>query len=132
MPCQPRLHVPDIPLHVTQRGVNRCAIFVDDTDRQHLRQLLFDIAVEHGIAVHAYVFMDNHAHLLLTSPQRDAFSRAMRKPGQCYGQAFNHRHQRCGPLWQGRFKSCLAFNYLRPLFCGGGSTRNPSVLPMHR
>lgn len=107
MPRQPRLHLPGIPLHVTQRGVNRCAIFVDDIDRQHLHQLLIDLSIEHGIAVHAYVFMDNHVHLLLTSPQCDALSRAMRKLGQCYVQAFNHRHHRCGPLWQGRFKSCL-------------------------
>jgi len=29
----PRLELPGIPLHVTQRGVNRCAIFLDDDDR---------------------------------------------------------------------------------------------------
>jgi putative transposase len=110
MPRQPRLHLPGVPLHVIQRGVNRCAIFVDDTDRRHLYQLLVDISGEHDIAVHAYVFMGNHVHLLLTSPQCDALSRAMRKLGQCYAQAFNRRHQRSGPLWQGRFKSCLVDN----------------------
>ncbi len=31
----------------------------------------------------------------------------MRAVGQNYVQAFNYRHARCGPLWQGRFKSCL-------------------------
>ncbi len=60
-----------------------------------------------AISVHAYVFMGNHIHLLLTTPAADALPRAMRKLGQCYVQAFNHRHHRCGPLWQGRFKSCL-------------------------
>lgn len=62
---------------------------------------------EHLIHVHAYVFMGNHVHLLLTPPDREALSRAMRNFGQCYVQAFNKRHRRSGTLWQGRFKSCL-------------------------
>jgi putative transposase len=107
MPRQPRLHISGIPLHVIQRGVNRCAIFVDDVDRYHYYRLLCDATVECRIAVHAYVFMGNHVHLLLTPSNIDALSRAMRKVGHCYVQAFNHRHGRSGPLWQGRFKSCL-------------------------
>lgn len=107
MPRQPRLQIPGIPLHVIQRGVNRCAIFVDDADRQHCYQLLCDVTAKFGIAVHAYVFMGNHVHLLMTSRDCDALSLAMRRLGQCYVHAFNHRHGRSGPLWQGRFKSCL-------------------------
>lgn len=107
MPRQPRLHIAGIPLHVTQRGVNRCAIFADDADRRHYYRLLCNATVECRIAVHAYVLMGNHVHLLLTSSDGDALSRAMRKVGHCYVQAFNHRHGRSGPLWQGRFKSCL-------------------------
>lgn len=107
MPRQARLELPGIPLHVTQRGVNRCAIFVDEEDRGHYYRLLYEATREHGIAVHAYVFMGNHVHLLMTSPQRDGLSRAMRNVGQCYVQAFNRRHRRSGTLWQGRFKSCL-------------------------
>jgi putative transposase len=107
IPRRPRLELPGTPLHVVQRGVNRCAIFVDDVDRQHYYDLLCDAAASHDIAVHAYVFMGNHIHLLLTSPQPEALSRVMRNTGQCYVQAFNRRHRRSGTLWQGRFKSCL-------------------------
>lgn len=107
MPRCPRLQLPGTPFHVTQRGVNRCAIFVDDDDRRHFHDLLCDVTDEHGIAVHAYVFMGNHVHLLLTSPECGALSRVMRNVGQCYVQAFNKRHRRSGTLWQGRFKSCL-------------------------
>lgn len=32
MPRQPRLELPGVPMHVVQRGVNRCAIFLDDED----------------------------------------------------------------------------------------------------
>ncbi|MBB2758120.1 UNVERIFIED_ORG: hypothetical protein GGR68_002278 [Xanthomonas campestris] len=35
MPRQPRLELPGVPMHVVQRGVNRCAISLDDGDRHH-------------------------------------------------------------------------------------------------
>jgi putative transposase len=40
VPRIPRLEIPGVPLHVTQRGVNRCAIFHDDRDRRCYRKLL--------------------------------------------------------------------------------------------
>lgn len=107
MPRLPRLEVSGVPLHVTQRGVNRGAIFLDDQDRYHFRRLLRDACRKHAIQLHAFVLMDNHFHLLLTPPQPGALSQAMRSVGQNYVQAFNGRHARCGTLWQGRFKSCL-------------------------
>lgn len=106
MPRQSRIQLPGIPLHITQRGVNRCAIFVDDTDREHFHALLCECMSDHEIPVHAYVFMGNHTHLLITPPERHALARAMRHVGQCYVRAFNRRHRRVGTLWQGRFKSC--------------------------
>lgn len=107
MPRLPRLEVPGVPLHITQRGVNRGAIFIDDDDRHHFRRLLRDACRKHAVQLHAFVLMDNHFHLLLTSPQPGNLSRAMRTVGQNHVQALNYRHARCGPLWQGRFKSCL-------------------------
>jgi len=107
MPRQARIEVPGIPVHVTQRGVNRCAIFVDDQDRHHYRSLLRDACRDHAVQVHAYVLMDNHVHLLLYSEQPGAVTRVMRAIGQTYVQAFNQRHGRSGTLWQGRYKSSL-------------------------
>jgi len=99
--------LPNVPVHITQRGVNRCAIFVDDEDREHLRQLLVAATKEEDVAVHAYVLMGNHVHVLATAPAPGALSRAMRHAGHCYVQSFNRRHRRTGTLWEGRFKSCL-------------------------
>lgn len=107
MPRQPRLELPGVAQHVTQRGVNRCAIFIDDIDRQHFHNLLREHMHENHVPVHAYVFMGNHIHVLLTPSSRGALSRAMRNLGQCYVQSFNQRHGRSGTLWQGRYKSCL-------------------------
>lgn len=107
MPRQPRLELPGVPMHVVQRGVNRCAIFLDDEDRHHYC-LLQRLACERfAVRVHAFAPMDNHVHLLVSSDKAGAVSSAMRLSGQSYVQAFNVRHRRSGTLWQGRFKSCL-------------------------
>jgi putative transposase len=107
MPRTARLELPGIPMHVVQRGVNRCAIFMDDDDRRHYRRLLYRACRRAEVALHAYVFMDNHVHLLLSARRAGAVSRAMRLAGHTYAQAFNDRHGRTGTLFQGRFKSSL-------------------------
>jgi len=107
MPRRPRLELPGVPLHITHRGVNRAAIFIDDDDRRHYLHLLRLFAAQHAIAVHAYVLMDNHVHLLTTCSRSGATSAALRRVAQCYVQMFNYRHRRSGTLWEGRFKSCL-------------------------
>lgn len=107
MPRQARLEIPGVPLHITQRGVNRCAIFLDDDDRRHYLCLLGESAAEHGLEIHTYVLMGNHVHLLVSSGESGQVSLAMRQLGQAYVTAFNRRHRRTGTLWEGRFKSCL-------------------------
>lgn len=42
---------PGIPLHITQRGINRRAIFLDDDDRRHDPRLLGDSAARHGLYI---------------------------------------------------------------------------------
>jgi putative transposase len=107
MPRSARLEVPGIPLHVTHRGVNRCAVFVDDTDRATYLRLLSEQSLAQQVALHAYVLMGNHVHLLLSSSATGTISRALRNAVQAYVRAFNTRHGRTGTLWEGRFKSCL-------------------------
>jgi putative transposase len=93
-------------MHVTQRGVNRCAIFIDDIDRAHYLQVLQQALRADSIQLHAYVLMDNHVHLLLTTRAAGDLTRAMHRVGHGYVAAFNGRHGRVGALWQGRFKAC--------------------------
>ena len=57
MPRRPRLRVAGIPLHITQRGVNRRATFIDTGDHLLHRELLTEIAAAHAIDVHAYALM---------------------------------------------------------------------------
>ena len=107
IPRQVRLEIPGAPLHITQRGGNRCAILLDDDDRRHYLGLLGKSAATHGLRIHAYALIGNHMHLLVSSNECGQLSMAMRQLGQAYVTAFNRRHRRTGILWEGRFKSCL-------------------------
>lgn len=103
----PRLDLPHIPQHVVQRGNNRLPCFLDDTDRRRYLHLLREALLDTGIALHAYVLMDNHVHLLVTPSEVGAVSRLMQKLGRRYVGQFNARHRRTGTLWEGRYKACL-------------------------
>lgn len=107
MPRQARLMLAGQAYHVIQRGVNKGAIFVDDIDRQLFLHLLHSAFLKHRVALHAYVLMDNHIHLLATPSTQRGLADAMRMQGNNYVQAFNQRHGRNGPLWQGRFHSSM-------------------------
>lgn len=103
----PRLTVPGYPHHVIQRGNNRQPIVHDDTDRAYLLGLITDSARQHQVAMHAWVLMDNHFHLLLTPETGDGLPLMMQAVGRRYVRWFNDRHRRSGTLWEGRYKSTL-------------------------
>jgi len=63
--------------------------------------------VKYQIEIHAWVFMTNHVHLLLTPSSSDGVSRLMQFLGRQYVQPFNHRYSRTGTLFEGRFRSSL-------------------------
>jgi REP element-mobilizing transposase RayT len=90
--------------HVFTRGVNRTAIAVDAHDFQHGLVLLEKAVSRFELKCHAWCFLPNHYHLLVTS-QLGNISPAMQWFGSCTAQSFNRRHERSGHLYQGRFGS---------------------------
>lgn len=125
----PRLTLADQPHHVIQRGNNRQEIFVDRADREMMLALIGEHAARLGIAVHAYVLMDNHFHLLATPSTADAIPQWMQAVGRRYVRYFNDRHGRTGTLWEGRYRStliqtdryflaCMAYVDLNPVRAG--------------
>jgi putative transposase len=125
MPRQARLVLPDVALHVVQRGHNRGTCFGHDSDRLVYLTLLRDLSRTNGCALHAYCLMTNHVHLLLTPGDERACATLMRNLGQRYVQYFNHRHERSGTLWEGRFRSCLVDSARYVLACHRYIELNP-------
>lgn len=107
MPRRSRLSLSGIPWHIIQRGNNRSACFFAEEDYRLYLQFLQELARRFDCAVHAYVLMTNHVHLLLTPPQENSAALLMKHLGQRYVQHVNRTYGRSGTLWEGRFRSCL-------------------------
>ena len=125
----PRLTLPGQPHHVIQRGNNRQPIVVDREDREMLLALIGEHAARLQVALHAYVLMDNHFHLLATPSTVDGLPQWMQAVGRRYVRYFNDRHGRSGTLWEGRYRStliqtdryflaCMAYIDLNPVRAG--------------
>ena len=106
MPRQPRIDLPGVPQHLVQRGNDRRPCFFAPIDRTRYLDELRDAACRYGCAVHAYVLMTNHVHLLLTPATTGCVSTMMQSLGRRYVRYINDRYRRTGTLWEGRFKAC--------------------------
>ncbi len=82
MPRPPRYALPGIPQHVLQRGNNRQPVFFCEDDYRFYLASVKLAAEQHGIAVHAYVLMTNHVHLLVTPQQADGIAKLMQSIGR--------------------------------------------------
>lgn len=125
----PRLTLPGYPHHVIQRGNNRQPIFLKPRHREDLLNLLVENARKFEVAIHAYVFMDNHFHLLATPTTGSGLPQMMQAVGRRYVRHFNDGQGRTGTLWEGRYKStlietdryflaCMAYIDLNPVRAG--------------
>lgn len=125
----PRLTVAGYPHHLIQRGNNRQAIFSTSADYETLLAMLEEHAHKAGVAIHAYVLMSNHFHLLATPETVEGIPQMMQAVGRRYVRYFNQRQARTGTLWEGRYKStliqaeryllaCMAYIDLNPVRAG--------------
>jgi len=111
------LLLPGVAAHIIQRGNNRAACFVDQSDYHVYLLHLREAATKLGCVVHAYCLMTNHVHLLMTPESGEGCAALMRDLGQRYVQYFNKHHGRTGTLWEGRFRSCIAESARYVLAC---------------
>ncbi len=107
MPRRPRILLVDHPLQIVQRGVNREPCFFAKENYQCYLHWLEEAARDCGCAIHAYVLITNHVHLLLTPTELGAPPRLMQSLGRRYVQYVNRFHRRTGSLWEGRYKSSI-------------------------
>ena len=98
MARRPRLRIAGVPQHVIQRGNNRQATFFAPEDQGFYLACLQHAARRHDCAIHAYVLMTNHVHLLVTPRRPEAISLVMRDVGRRYVQYINYRELFSGHL----------------------------------
>jgi len=107
MPRRPRVHLDGVPLHIVQRGHNREPCFFCEDDYGTYRYWLAQALTETECALHAYVLMTNHVHLLLTPRKAQGVPTLIISLGRRYVQHINRSYRRTGTLWDSRYKSSL-------------------------
>jgi putative transposase len=129
----PRISFAGLPHHVIQRGHNRQAVFLRPADYQLMLDLMLEYAHKYDVAVHAYVLLPDHFHLLLTPQANGAVASLLQGVGRRYVRYFNGQQGRSGTLWDGRYRCtilqperyvlpCMAYIDLNPVRAGLAAT----------
>lgn len=130
MPRKARVLVPACPHHIVQRGHNRSAVFVEDTDYVYYLKNLREWKLELGLKFYAWCLMTNHIHLIV-EPEGDPtkISLLMKRVNGRQSALVNRLEKRSGSLWEGRFKAspvqeeayllaCIRYVELNPIKAG--------------
>jgi putative transposase len=132
----PRYSIPGQPHHVIQRGNNRMTIFTAEDDFHFFYDSLRTSSTRFACQIHAYVFMTNHVHLLLTPPDARAMGTMMLSLGRRYAGYFNRRYARTGTLFEGRYRASVidsdsyllsCYRYIEENPVRAGLARDPSA-----
>ena len=135
----PRICLLGIPQHIVQRGNNREVCFASEEDFAAYAHWLNEFSQKYRIAIHAWVFMTNHVHLLATSETEDGISRMMQTLGRHYVCYFNYTYKRTDTLWpllripalEAFVHPCTAGRALQIVCCGCG-TLSADLPTLHR
>lgn len=109
----PRLYVEGCSHHVIQRGNNRQACFFTEVDYAIYLDKLRESGEKYNVAIHAFVLMTNHVHLLVTPNDEIGVARMMQAVGRYYVRYVNTIYRRSGTLW-GMFLLLQNMHSLRP------------------
>ena len=123
----PRINIANIPQHIIQVGHNNLNCFFDDEDYDFYLSCLKKAAEQYDVNIHAYVLMPNAVQMVATPNIPNGISSMMQSLGRRYVQYVNHRYQRSGTLWAGRYKSSVIDSEAYLLTC----YRYVELKPMH-
>lgn len=101
----PRIVIPGIPHHITQRGNNRQKTFFEEADYALYLDLLAVSAQRAQTEIWAYCLMPNHVHIVLVPSDENGLSRTFGGLHRRFTGYINARNRTTGHLWQGRFGS---------------------------
>lgn len=124
-----RLVLPGCVHHIYQQGNNNQPVFIDDEDKAFYLEHLREGSREYQVDIHAYALLENCLYLLVTPQTETGLARMMQWMGRCYVPYFNHKYNRSGTLWEGRFRTsivetdqwlmrCGRFIEMRPVMAG--------------
>lgn len=103
--------------HVILRGNNKQIIFEEPLDFMEFIDILEDYKYECNFGILAFCLMNNHIHLLMREGD-EPIGESMRRIEVKFVKWYNSKYERCGNLFQERFKSEVVDNerYLLTVF----------------
>ena len=97
--------------HIYSRGVNKCNIFLNNTDYLKFMSLIEKINRKEGfVSIFCYTLMSNHIHFLMKGLVENGISLLMGRVLPVYARYFNRKYKRSGSLFAGRFKNKIVDN----------------------
>jgi putative transposase len=102
----PRIVVPGIPHHITQRGNGHKQVFFTDFDHLLYLRLLHKYAQRYQLSLWGYCLMPNHVHLIAVPLNPNSLSRTLAMTHMDFARLANIRADTSGHFWQSRFYSC--------------------------
>ena len=114
-----------MPLHIVQRGHSRAPCFFREEDYHCYLYWMAKALAAYGAALHAYVLMTNHVHLLLSAPEPAAVPHVFMSLGRRYVAYINRTYRRSGTLWENRYKSSVIDSETYLLVCQRYIELNP-------
>ncbi|KUP04420.1 transposase [Bacillus coahuilensis p1.1.43] len=90
--------------HVMIRGINQQMIFEEDEDKYAFLRTLERYKIVSRFELYSYCLMDNHVHLLIKEAE-EPISKVIMRLSSSFVYWYNSKYDRCGHLFQERFKS---------------------------
>jgi putative transposase len=90
--------------HIMLRGINKQTIFEEERDKRAFLKRLIKYKGICNYKIFGYCLMDNHVHLLMKETN-ESISDSLQRISSSYVYWYNLKYDRCGRLFQGRFKS---------------------------
>jgi putative transposase len=90
--------------HAVLRGINKQRIFEDNQDYRKFLEIIKTNKDKSGTIVYAYCLMNNHVHLLIKEGE-ESLGNTFRRIGASFVYWYNWKYNRCGHIFQDRFKS---------------------------
>lgn len=95
--------------HLMLRGNNKQNLFGEDEDRlKFIEKMQYYKTISHYY-LYSYCLMDNHVHLLIQETD-ESLAQVIKRISSSYVRWYNKKYERCGHLFQERFKSEIVEN----------------------
>jgi len=120
-----RVFLKGVAQNILIRGIANLNVFIDENDYQYAYNIFRELNDKIDIAIHSYVFMPDHIHLLCTPNSEDSIQKFMQVFGGRYVRYYNKKYDRKGTLWEDRYKNSLVQDNLYLLNIMGYIELNP-------